>query len=252
MVFPDTLALALVVLVIEALAGYPDRVYRVIGHPVTWIGTLIGWLESEPWPPWYAGMVLMFQKEVAERIVAEPNSKAYGRLAVISQWRTEPRMLFKLPPGAFSPPPKIESAVVGFTPRPHPQPECDVTILGQVTAAAFGQRRKMLRQSLKSLRLDPTALLDIAGIDGTRRGETLSIADFARLAAIHDMARKQAFNIAAGIRRRDIEAQAFEHFGDQPAHHRNHLLSFSFVIRMSGLKLGIWRRLPSSSTTRFG
>lgn len=146
---------------------------------------LIDWLEADPWPPWYHSMALMFQKEVADRIVAEPNSKAYGRLAVISQWRTEPKLLFKLPPGAFSPPPKIDSAVVGFTPRPHPEPACDVTVLGKVTAAAFGQRRKMLRQSLKALRPDPAALLDIAGIDGTRRGETLTVPEFARLAAIH-------------------------------------------------------------------
>lgn len=147
---------------------------------------LINWLETDSWPPWYAGMALMFQKEVAERIVAAPDSKAYGRLAVISQWRTEPKLLFKLPPAAFSPPPKIESAVVAFTPRAAPMPACDVEILGKVTAAAFGQRRKMLRQSLKTLRADPTALLDVAGIDGTRRAETLSIAEFARLAVVHE------------------------------------------------------------------
>jgi 16S rRNA (adenine1518-N6/adenine1519-N6)-dimethyltransferase len=147
---------------------------------------LIGWLESEPWPPWYERMVLMFQKEVAERIVAEVNTKAFGRLAIISQWRTETDLLFTLPPAAFVPPPKISSAVVSFTPRAEPLPACSVFTLGRVTAAAFGQRRKMLRQSLKVLRADPEPLLAAAGLDGTRRGETLTVADFARLAAIHD------------------------------------------------------------------
>ncbi len=147
---------------------------------------LIGWLETEPWPPWYERMVLMFQKEVAERIVAEPGSKAYGRLAVISQWRCEPRLLFTLPPEAFTPPPKVASAVVEFRPRAAPSPACSVTTLGRVTGAAFGQRRKMLRQSLKSLTPFPELLLDRAGIDPTRRGETLSVAEFATLAQIFD------------------------------------------------------------------
>lgn len=145
---------------------------------------LIGWLESDPWPPWYAGMVLMFQKEVAERIVAKPGSKAFGRLAVISQWRTRPKLVLTLRPDAFTPPPKIDSAVVSFAPRPEPLPACDVHVLGRVTAAAFGQRRKMLRQSLKALTPAPEVLLDAAGISGTLRGEVLSVADFARLAAI--------------------------------------------------------------------
>ncbi len=147
---------------------------------------LIGWLESDPWPPWFSSMTLMFQKEVAERIVAPPSTKAYGRLAIISQWRTEARLLFTLPPEAFVPQPKISSTVVGFTPRPSPQPVCSVITLGRVTAAAFGQRRKMLRQSLKALRPDPETLLAAAGLDGTKRGEVLTVADFARMAAIHD------------------------------------------------------------------
>jgi 16S rRNA (adenine1518-N6/adenine1519-N6)-dimethyltransferase len=85
---------------------------------------LVGWLETEPWPPWYDRMVLMFQKEVAERIVAKPGSKAYGRLAIISQWRTKPRLVLTLKPEAFTPPPKVASAVVDFAPRPHPDPPC--------------------------------------------------------------------------------------------------------------------------------
>ncbi len=147
---------------------------------------LIGWLETTPWPPWFSGMVLMFQKEVAERIVAEPDSKAYGRLAVIAQWRCEAHMLFTLPPDAFTPPPKVSSAIVSFTPRAQPLPACDVHILGRVTAAAFGQRRKMLRQSLKTLTPDPEPLLSATGIDGTRRGETLTVSDFARMAAVFE------------------------------------------------------------------
>ena len=145
---------------------------------------LINWLEASPWPPWYSGMVLMFQKEVAERIVAEPGSKAYGRLAVIAQWRSKPKLLFTLKPEAFTPPPKVESAIVAFTPRDEPLPACDVVLLGRVTAAAFGQRRKMLRQSLKTLMPDPEPLLAAVGIDGTLRGEALTVADFARLAAV--------------------------------------------------------------------
>ena len=144
---------------------------------------LIGWLETEPWPPWFQRMTLMFQKEVAERIVAEPGSKAYGRLSVISQWRTAPRIAMTLSPAAFTPPPKVESAVVDFIPRATLEPVCDVHALGRVTAAAFGQRRKMLRSTLKSVCPAPETLLASLGIAGDRRGETLTIADFARIAA---------------------------------------------------------------------
>lgn len=145
---------------------------------------LIGWLESEPWPPWFDRLVLMFQKEVAERIVAAPGTKAYGRLAVISQWRCEARIALTLPPAAFTPPPKVASAVVDLKPRPEPSPACSVKVLGRVTAAAFGQRRKMLRQSLKAATPLPELLLKEAGIDPERRGESLSVAEFATLAAI--------------------------------------------------------------------
>jgi 16S rRNA (adenine1518-N6/adenine1519-N6)-dimethyltransferase len=145
---------------------------------------LVGWLESEPWPPWWGRMVLMFQKEVAERIVAAPGSKAYGRLAVISQWRTTPRLLFAVGPAAFTPPPAVASAVVAFTPISQPSPQCSVKTLGAITAAAFGQRRKMLRQSLKPLPAEPETLLAAAGIAPTLRGEALSVHDFARLAYV--------------------------------------------------------------------
>lgn len=147
---------------------------------------LIGWLELEPWPPFYDRMVLMFQKEVAERIVAEPGSKAYGRLAVISQWRTVPRIIMNLPAEAFTPPPKVASAVVEFIPRAMPTPACRVGTLGRVTAAAFGQRRKMLRQSLKQATPMAELLLKEAGIEPTERAEQLAVEDFARMAAILD------------------------------------------------------------------
>jgi 16S rRNA (adenine1518-N6/adenine1519-N6)-dimethyltransferase len=147
---------------------------------------LIGWLESEPWPPWYSRMVLMFQKEVALRIIATAGTKAYGRLAVISQWRTRPRLLLTLKADAFTPPPTVSSAVVEFVPIERPSPQCSSALLGRVTGAAFGQRRKMLRQSLRTLMTEPEPLLAAAGVAGTLRGEALSVQDFARLAYVFE------------------------------------------------------------------
>jgi 16S rRNA (adenine1518-N6/adenine1519-N6)-dimethyltransferase len=148
------------------------------------VGTLLltGWLETEPWPPWFQRMVLMFQREVAERVVAQPGTKAYGRLAVLAQWRTRTRLLFTLKPEAFTPPPAVASAVVELVPLERPQPECKAATLSRLTAAAFGQRRKMLRQSLKPLLPDPEPLLAAVGLAPTLRGETLTVHDFARLA----------------------------------------------------------------------
>lgn len=151
---------------------------------------LAGWLETEPWPPWFNRMVLMFQREVAERIVAEPGSKAYGRLSVLAQWRTEARIVITLPPEAFTPAPKVASAVVEFIPRQTPSPACSSKSLARVTAAAFGQRRKMLRQSLKRLTPMPELLLREAGLDPQERAERLTVEDFARLALIIDRAEK--------------------------------------------------------------
>lgn len=142
---------------------------------------LLGWLKTEPWPPFYEGMTLMFQREVAERIVAHAKDDAYGRLGVISGWRTEARILFDISPKAFSPAPKVTSSVVEFIPRPAPLP-ADRASLERVTAAAFGQRRKMLRQSLKSLGGDTIALLAEAGIEQTARAEEIDVAGFVRLA----------------------------------------------------------------------
>ena len=151
---------------------------------------LIGWLESEPWPPWYDRMVLMFQKEVAERICAEAGTKAYGRLSVIAQWRTRARIVMTLNPKAFTPAPKVASAVVEFVPRQAPDPECSVKALGTITQAAFGQRRKMLRASLKQLTPFPELLLKEAGIAPELRAEQLTVADFARMACVWDRTAK--------------------------------------------------------------
>jgi 16S rRNA (adenine1518-N6/adenine1519-N6)-dimethyltransferase len=150
------------------------------------IGTplLVGWLTQQQWPPFYERMVLMFQREVAERIVATPRERAdYGRLGVLAGWRCEARILFDVPASAFTPPPKITSSVVELLPRAKPLP-CEGKALEAVTLAAFGQRRKMLRQSLKSLPLpvDPLELLQEAGIEPTKRAEEVEIAGFCALA----------------------------------------------------------------------
>jgi 16S rRNA (adenine1518-N6/adenine1519-N6)-dimethyltransferase len=142
---------------------------------------LIDWLTIEPWPPWYDMMVLMFQREVAMRIVARENEEAYGRLAVLANWRAETKILFDISPAAFVPQPKVTSSVVRLVPRPSPEP-CDRRALEQVSAAAFGQRRKMLRQSLKSLGVDPARLAAAAGVDATRRAETIPISGFVAMA----------------------------------------------------------------------
>ena len=147
---------------------------------------LVGWLETEPWPPWYKRMALMFQKEVADRIVAQPGTKAYGRLSVLAQWRTTPEIALKLKPEAFTPPPKVSSSVVLFTPRIEPHPPASVKTLARVTAAAFGQRRKMLRQSLKALTPMPELLLRKCNLEPTLRAEDLAVSKFAELAAAFD------------------------------------------------------------------
>jgi len=126
-------------------------------------------------------MVLMFQREVAERIVAQPGSKTYGRLSVLTSWRTQAKILFDIAPSAFVPPPKVTSSVVQLSPRAAPL-ECNADVLQRVTEAAFGQRRKMLRQSLKSLGGDAGALLADAGIDPTARAEDIPVDGFVRLA----------------------------------------------------------------------
>jgi 16S rRNA (adenine1518-N6/adenine1519-N6)-dimethyltransferase len=142
---------------------------------------LIGWLTVEPWPPWWEQLVLMFQREVAERITAAPGTKAYGRLSVLAGWRADAKIMFDVAPSAFVPPPKITSSIVRLVPRPAPL-ACDRATLEAVTAAAFGQRRKMLRQSLRALGADPLALLEATAIVPTARAEEIPVAGFVALA----------------------------------------------------------------------
>jgi 16S rRNA (adenine1518-N6/adenine1519-N6)-dimethyltransferase len=142
---------------------------------------LVSWLKTAPWPPWFDRLVLMFQREVADRIVAASGGKDYGRLAVLSQWRTASRILLTIPAAAFTPRPKVDSALVELVPRPAPTP-CDVSVLEQVTAAAFGQRRKMLRSALRRIAPDSEALLAGLGIDPRARAEELDVGAFCRIA----------------------------------------------------------------------
>ena len=152
---------------------------------------LVNWLSVEPWPPWYDMMVLMFQREVAERIVARESEEAYGRLAVLANWRAETKIMFDISPAAFVPQPKVTSSVVRLLPRAAPEP-CERRALEQVAAAAFGQRRKMLRQSLKSLPIDPARLAAAAAIDPTRRAETVPVSGYVAMARGLSAARKAA------------------------------------------------------------
>ena len=142
---------------------------------------LLRWLSVEPWPPFYDSLVLMFQREVALRIVAGTDDDSYGRLSVFAGWRTQARILFDVNPSAFVPPPKVTSSVVRLVPRAAPL-ACERAMLERVTAAAFGQRRKMLRASLRTLGTDPAALLARAGIDPTKRAEEIDVAGFVALA----------------------------------------------------------------------
>ena len=162
------------------LDGGPVRVVANLPYNIA-TALLIGWLTAEPWPPWYDRLVLMFQREVAERIVAVPGGKSYGRLAVLAGWRMQAKILFELAPSAFVPPPKVTSAVVQLIPREQPL-DCDPNALQRVTASAFGQRRKMLRQSLKSLGVDTQALLAKTGIEPTARAEDIPVEGFVALA----------------------------------------------------------------------
>jgi len=187
----------------DIAAHYPDRLEVIAGdalnfdprmHPPSGrarivanlpynIATalLVMWVTVEPWPPWYDSAVLMFQREVADRIVADVGSKSYGRLSVLVQWRCTPRIIFDVNASAFVPPPKVKSSVVRIDPRPTPL-SCDRAMLEAVTQAAFGQRRKMLRQSLRALGADTPELIAAAGLDPTARAEDLSVEQFVSLA----------------------------------------------------------------------
>jgi 16S rRNA (adenine1518-N6/adenine1519-N6)-dimethyltransferase len=161
-----------------------DGPTRIVANLPYNIGTplLLGWLTKGPWPPFYESLTLMFQKEVALRIAAAPGSDDYGRLSVICQWRCHCKKLFDVNRSAFTPPPKITSSIVQLIPRVKPDIQCTVTELEKVTAAAFGQRRKMLRSSLKSVFASPETVLEKLNINATKRAEELAVNDFARLA----------------------------------------------------------------------
>lgn len=176
-------------LTIDAAQAVNARPFRIVSNLPYNIGTalLVRWLEGPTWPPAWDRLVLMFQREVAERVVATPEDKgAYGRLAVLSGWRTRARILFNVPAAAFTPPPKVMSAVVELEPRADPLP-CSARHLAMMTQAAFGQRRKMLRHALRSLPdlgghpADAARLLETAGIEPTRRAEEVSVAGFVDL-----------------------------------------------------------------------
>ena len=148
------------------------------------VGTelLIRWLTPRDWPPFWQSLTLMFQKEVAERIVAQPGGKAYGRLAILAQWRASARIVMTLPAEAFTPPPKVQSAVVQLTALPGPRYPADAAVLSRVVAAGFNQRRKMLRASLRGIAPDIEDRIRAAGLDPTQRAEEVSLEGFCALA----------------------------------------------------------------------
>lgn len=192
----------------EIAAAYPDRLNYHIGDALRLnlaeimsgldgdthicsnlpynVGTalLVNWLSGENWPPFFTGLTLMFQKEVAERLVAKPNTKAYGRLTVLANWRAKARILFDIPPSAFTPAPKITSSVVQIIPTEPCLAGLKMAVLEKLTEMAFGQRRKMLRASLKSLNISPEELAEI-GLKGTERPEQLSVESLCQLAMIY-------------------------------------------------------------------
>lgn len=187
----------------EIGAAYPDRLtviegdaleinplehltppIRVAANLPYNVGTelLVRWLTPAEWPPFWDSLTLMFQREVAERIVATPGSKAYGRLALLAQWRADARIVLHLPPSAFTPPPKVSSAVVHLTALPEPRFPADPAVLNQVVAAGFNQRRKMLRASLKGIAPNIEDLLVAAGLKPTDRAEQIPLEGFCALA----------------------------------------------------------------------
>lgn len=170
-------------------AGGPVRIVANLPYNIA-TPLLTGWVEDAAWPPFWDRLVLMFQREVAERIVATPATRAdYGRLGVLCGWRTQARILFDVPAAAFTPPPKVMSSVVELLPREAPL-ACDQRLLARVAQAAFGQRRKMLRQSLKGLGVDPAPLLEAAGLPPTARAEEIDVAGFVALARAMEPERK--------------------------------------------------------------
>ncbi len=145
---------------------------------------IVAWLSGEHWPPWFDRLVVMMQREVADRLVADPGTADYGRLSVLAQHRAWARLLFTLPPSVFTPPPKVSSALVEILPIAAPKDAVPLAMLAELTAAAFGQRRKMLRSSLSALGVDAPTLLRDADIDPSLRAERLTVSDFLRLAQL--------------------------------------------------------------------
>lgn len=166
------------------VAGRLSPPVRIVANLPYNIGTelLLRWLTPPAWPPFWSSLTLMFQKEVAERIVARPGSPAYGRLAILAQWRCSTRIALTLPPAAFVPPPKVSSAVVHLEALPAPRCPADPALLARVTAAAFGQRRKMLRASLRGLAPGMDELLARLGIPPTARAEEIPLEGFCAIA----------------------------------------------------------------------
>ena len=166
------------------VGGKPAKIVANLPYNIA-TPLLLGWLTTEPWPPWYRSLTLMFQSEVADRITASPGSKVYGRLSVIAQARARARTLFDVDRRAFTPPPKITSTLIEIVPLAEHPMACPIAVLERVTAAAFGQRRKMMRSSLKTLLAEPETLLARASISPTARAEELTVADFCRLARLY-------------------------------------------------------------------
>lgn len=162
----------------HALSPRPDRIVANLPYNIS-TPLLFKWLDRLEL---FKSLTLMFQKEVAQRITAAPGGKAYGRLSVMVQWRCRAAALFDVPPRAFTPAPKVTSTVIGLEPRAHPLAPADASSLETVVAAAFGQRRKMLRSSLKQISADPAGLLAAAGLEPTLRAENLSVEQFCALA----------------------------------------------------------------------
>jgi 16S rRNA (adenine1518-N6/adenine1519-N6)-dimethyltransferase len=169
-----------------ALVSGPARIVANLPYNIA-TPLLTSWLTGEAWPPWFSSATLMFQKEVAERIVAKPGGKDFGRLSVLCQWRCSARKLFDVNRSAFTPPPKVTSSIVHLVPLPPRPGDCRVKGLERVTQAAFGQRRKMLRSSLKPAFDDPLAVLARLGINPELRAEQLSVDDFVRLACAAEL-----------------------------------------------------------------
>ena len=173
----------------SSLADGPTKIVANLPYNIA-TALLVDWLTTKNWPPFYSSLTLMFQKEVAERIIAPSGSKTYGRLSILSQWRADAYKAFDVPRQAFTPPPKVTSSIVHLTPHQTVKHDCDIRALENITQAAFGQRRKMLRASLKGTLKDPIASLEQAGIDPTWRAEQLGIEAFCQLAKIYERQNK--------------------------------------------------------------